>query len=95
MENTPFSGRVGYAFNKHEENEESKDDSNIQDMFEEANDDTIVCKVCVKHLRDMPQGLRGHFKGSYRTFLKPNSLNSKTNEERRKRLHEHVRGELH
>ena len=78
-----------------EEKEENEGDSNVQDMFEEANDDTIVCKVCMKHLRDMPQGLRGHFKGSYGTFLKPNSLNSKTNKERSRRLCEHVRGELH
>lgn len=43
----------------------------------------------------MPKGLRNHFKGSYGTFLKPDSLNSKTKKERRKRIHEHVRGELH
>ena len=77
------------------ENEGGNGDSNVQHIVEEANYDTIVCKVCVKHWRDMPQGLRSHFKGSYGTFLKPNSLNSRTNKERRKKLHEHVRGELH
>ena len=81
--------------------EEEKDenrieaDTTVKDMFEKVDSNTIVCRVCVKHLRDMPKGLRNHFKGSYGTFLKPDSLNSKTNKERRKRIHEHVRGELH
>ena len=61
--------------------EEEKDenrieaDTTVKDVFEEVDSSTIVCRVCVKHLRGMQKGLRNHFKESYGTFLKPDSLN--------------------
>ena len=46
-----------------EEKDENRIDTTVKDMFEEVDSNTIVCRVCVKHLRDTPKGLRNHFKG--------------------------------
>lgn len=67
----------------------------IDEYFYEYDTDHVACKVCTKYCSDFPKRLSTHLRGNYGLFLKHNTSCSSTNKERRKRLHEHIKGELH
>ena len=87
---TEISNKISENIKKDVRDNDVEEQIEIDQIFEEFDDDRVVCKVCLKHINDLSKGLKKHFKGEYGTFKKHDTACSKTNKERRKRLHEHV-----
>ena len=77
------------------ENIKERKEIKIDEYFEAIDLDYVACKVCTKFCKEAPLKVRSHLRGNYGIFLKHTTSDSALNKERRKRLHEHVRGELH
>ena len=79
--------------------ESSGDDEifGIQECFMETDDEKLYCAPCIKHTSSsaFPDKLRLGIKGNHGIFNKPNAQNYKTNKERKKRMADHCRTDIH
>ena len=77
--------------------ENETDETEKSDIFTDKQDGKLYCGPCIKFSRSslLPSKLSKCFKGNFGIFEKPDSDQSKTNKERRRRLNEHTRTELH
>ena len=68
------------------------------ECFRESEDGAfLICTCCERFLfsPDLPDNLRKFCKGEIGKFKRPNSLNSQTNKDRRKRIKAHTSNSLH
>ena len=69
----------------------------MTNCFQETDDDKLYCAPCFKQTnsQNFPLRLRAYLKGNFGIFNKPNAPNFKTNKERKKRMLDHCRSEIH
>ena len=88
------------------EEQKTKDNDKIKDDFhdfekedfeeiEENGEIILVCRKCVKFAREAPVDLKKIFKGNYGRIKAPNTGDRNKDKERRKRLADHIKGEMH
>ena len=69
----------------------------ISDCFQETSDEKLYCVPCFNQTSSLlfPSHLKPGIKGNHGIFNKPNDPKYKTNKERKKRLLDHTRSEVH
>ena len=72
-------------------------DQELYEFFHETDDEMYSCIYCFKHSKSpaVPEHLKKLNKGHFGIFKMPNSENSLTNKERRKRMSAHTKSDLH
>ena len=69
----------------------------IGECFQETDDEKLYCVPCFKHTSSVlfPSHLKPGLRGNYGFFDKPDDPNYKANKERKKRMLDHTRSEIH
>jgi hypothetical protein len=69
----------------------------LESCFAETDDEKYCCMVCHRHISSpvFPENMKKGVRGNHGIFNKPNAPSYKTNKERKKRMHDHCRTDVH